>query len=294
MRQRILLQVALLVLPIIFAPAAFAAISQKEARNAIAKTAGMSLPRSSVHTNRITSSTDSAAEVSADLDLAFRFEADQGRWRIHEIRVAEAMWEDVDLFVETLKLNLSPDSCDTKDNYQRVNAELSNRRARCLLADLFGVAMPSDAVRVKSIGGPGVGWRPSVLVVTVINANFRLQKDPKGWRVVEVRTGNRDWASVEGLPAAMDSLKRTRATDQMNEIAAALDAYRRERGSFVVSDKHHVLIDNLNPQFLHSVIRLDPWRHNYLYQGERDRFTLRSSGPDGKENTPDDLILQSR
>lgn len=291
MHQRTLLKVVLLVLSTVFTTPASAAISQKEARNAIAKAIGMSLPRSTVHTKSITSSSANAAEVSAELELAFRLESELGgRWRVRELRVSAGEWEDLSFLVETLKFDMTPERCDSKDQYQRVDSLLSNKRARCLVADLFGVAMPSDEVRIKSIAGPSLGRQPSALIETVVTANFRLLRDSRGWRVSELRSGKREWVNVENVPAAVDALKRARATEQMNQIAVALDAYWRERGSFVVSDKHQVLIDNLSPQFLHSVIRLDPWRHNYLYLGERDRFTLRSAGPDGKENTPDDVI----
>jgi len=39
------------------------------------------------------------------------------------------------------------------------------------------------------------------------------------------------------------------------------------------------------------VLRLDPWNQPYQYQGERDRFTLSSSGPDRKSKTADDITV---
>jgi len=38
---------------------------------------------------------------------------------------------------------------------------------------------------------------------------------------------------------------------------------------------------------------MDPWHQPYRYQGERDHFILRSTGPDGKADTADDIQLQS-
>jgi len=39
------------------------------------------------------------------------------------------------------------------------------------------------------------------------------------------------------------------------------------------------------------IIRIDPWRQPYEYGGNRNGFTLRSSGSDGKSNTADYIIL---
>jgi hypothetical protein len=292
MNRRNLIQLGTLVVSLIsLVPSASAAISKNDARAAIARMAGMSLPKSAVHTGSIVSSSDSTAEVAADLDLAFRFaEESGGLWRIKELRTGEGEWQPIEFFVRSTGLQLSPETCDNKDNFQRTTLPLSVRRARCLLADLFGVQMPSDTLRIRSVS-TGLGLRRSALIESVVGASFRLKKDARGWRVSELKTGNRDWLNLEGVPSSIDALKRTRATDELNQIATALDAYRQARGNFVVTDKHHVLIDNLNPEFLHQVLRLDPWGHPYRYSGERDRFTLRSVGPDGKENTADDLTL---
>ena len=77
-------------------------------------------------------------------------------------------------------------------------------------------------------------------------------------------------------------------------MAKALERFHKDRGYYVVSDSHAVAIDHLSPRYLTQVIRVDPWHQPYKYQGERDHFTLRSAGPDGKEATADDIFIQSR
>jgi hypothetical protein len=52
-----------------------------------------------------------------------------------------------------------------------------------------------------------------------------------------------------------------------------------------------VLIDHLSPHYLARVIRVDPWHRPYQYDGQQDRYSLRSFGPDGKPNTPDDIVV---
>jgi hypothetical protein len=272
---------------------AHAELSQKQARNLIAKTAGMSLSSSAVRVDRVTSS-GTSAEASAEIELVFRFERNsKGRWRVKELRTAEARWEDIDSIVQALSLADSQSDCDPSDQAGRLKADtsLSTKKARCLIATLLSVPLPSDAVRIKSISGLAIGPEPSALAVSSIRANFRFVRDSRGWRVSEFHSGTRQWLNIEGLGSSIASAKLTRTNQQLNLIASALDAYKRDRGSFVVSDKHSVLIDHLSPQYLRRIIRVDSWQHPFRYQGDREHFSLRSLGPDGKENTSDDIVV---
>ncbi|HEX3186834.1 MAG TPA: type II secretion system protein GspG, partial [Pyrinomonadaceae bacterium] len=90
---------------------------------------------------------------------------------------------------------------------------------------------------------------------------------------------------------AIDLVKRSAATDDLSTIAKALGDYHRDRGYFVVSNKESVLIDHLSPRYLARVIRFDPWYRPYQYDGQQDRYSIRSLGPDGKANTPDDVVV---
>ena len=254
----------------------------------------MSLPTSSVRIENINSPNDSTAEASTELQLVFRFSrSEAGHWQIKEVRTGEAHWESIEVLSVATKLDLTENKCGTADELGRVKAQsdLSVKNARCLIANLFGVSLPSDSVRIKEVSGLGLGSEPSAVVESIVRADFRFVKDPSGWRVSEFRSGNRSWISLDSVPSAVDSLKRAKTNDDMNAIAAALEAFRRARGAFVVAEKHSVLIDNLTPHYLRKVIRLDAWHRPYQYEGTADHFTLRSLGPDGKENTTDDIVV---
>jgi hypothetical protein len=89
------------------------------------------------------------------------------------------------------------------------------------------------------------------------------------------------------LPASIDSIKeRNYRTDEHDCSASPSE----KTGFFVISDQYAVLID-LHPRYLSHVIGIDSWQHPYRYQGERDHFTVRSVGPDGKVNTDDDIVV---
>ena len=173
----------------------------------------------------------------------------------------------------------------------RAAGDLSAKEARKLIARVAGIELPSDAVRVKEVSSLG----SSAVVVAQVETAFRLVKgDDDKWRVSEIRTGDNKWEDIDLIARAVNSEKAERARAELETMATALESFRRERGFYVIADKEAALVDQLNPRYLPRVIRVDPWHKPYLYEGTRDRFTLRSSGVDGKENTTDDVVISSK
>ena len=214
---------------------------------------------------------------------------------MREVRTARDRWERLDVIAHAAGAELPVAECDEPLSFdaRKLSTHLTNKRARCLVANLFGVALPSDDVRIKEISpfGLSIGSESAALVEAFVRADFRVVRDAKRWRVAEFKSGNREWVNVAGLEAAIDVVKRSAATDELSTIAKALGDFRRERGSFVVSDSESVLIDHLSPRYLPRVIRVDPWYRPYQYDGQPDHYSLRSLGPDGKPNTPDDVVV---
>jgi len=137
-----------------YANAVHAELNKKEAKRLISKVAGMSLPSSAVRIESINSTGESTAEVSTELELVFRLARDDsGQWQVKELRTADARWENIELILHAAKIDLQEDKCGTKDALGRVKPEsgLNVKRARCLIASLFDVPMPSDSVRIQEI-----------------------------------------------------------------------------------------------------------------------------------------------
>ncbi|MDX6576371.1 MAG: Type secretion system protein [Blastocatellia bacterium] len=172
----------------------------------------------------------------------------------------------------------------------RAAGDLTPREARKLIARMAGIELPSDAVRVKEISTSG----NSAVVVAQVETAFRLVKgDNDKWRIAEIRTGDRRWEDLDTLMKALNSEKTARARAELESVATALESFRRERGFYLESKSEAALIDSLSPRYLARVIRVDPWHVPYEYEGERNAFVLRSVGPDGKPNTPDDVTVLS-
>lgn len=172
----------------------------------------------------------------------------------------------------------------------RAAGDLSPKEARKLIARMAGIELPSDAVRVKEISVTG----NTGVVVAQVETAFRVVKDDKGkWRVAEIRTGDRRWEDLDTLMKALNVEKTARARAELELVATALESFRRERGSYLESKSEAALIDSLSPRYLARIIRVDPWHQPYEYEGARTNFVLRSNGPDGKPNTPDDVTVNS-
>jgi hypothetical protein len=273
---------------------ASAELSSKQARKTITRMAGFELPSGSVRVKAITPGTP--AEVTADIRTVFKFEQDEaGRWRIAEIRTAQDRWESITMIATTAHAYLVNDKCHAPDAPFKGSAALepSVKRARCLIGVLTGIDVPSDAVRIQQVSPMAVPFasQASAVVVAWIRVTARLVNEGKGWQVSELRTGNRDWVKLQPLISALNEKKTAQARSEIGTIIEALRRYMLEHGFYVVSDSHAVLIDHLNPRYLSKIIRVDPWNHPYKYDGQRDRFTIRSAGPDGKDQTSDDIQL---
>jgi len=272
-------------------------LNQKQARKVIQTMGGWSLPSDSVRIRSVNSSGTEGAEVKAEIETVFRLRLSAGHWQLQELRTAPDRWERLAVIARAAKVELPSGECDAPPQFARSKAvtELTAKRARCLVAALFGVTLPSDDVRIKEVSpfGLSIGKESAALVTALVTADFRLARNEGGWRVTGFKSGTRDWVDVSDLPLAIDQAKRSAASDDLSIIAKALSDFRRDRGYFVVADKESVLIDHLSPKYLARVIRVDPWHRPYQYDGQQDHYSLRSLGPDGIPNTPDDVVVSS-
>lgn len=285
---------ALLTILILNAVDARADLSAKQARKLITRMAGFELPASDVRVRKISSSGESS-EANVEILTVFRYSRDEhGQWRIAEVRTGPDHWERIDEITHTNASETYASTCDYPPNSRGTAATgLTVKRARCLVASLLGVELPSDAVRIKEVAPLAVplSSRPSALVVTLIQIDVQFDRSQNGWRVVAVRTGSRAWVNLDALVATVNQEKVKRARSELTTIATALERFRKEHGVYVVSEKQSVLIDYLSPRYLPAVVRVDPWHRPYHYTGSRDHFSLRSIGADGTDNTGDDIVV---
>lgn len=271
-------------------------LSEKDARKAIQTMFGAALPSSAVDVEQIRTGAEGVAEVTAEIQTIFRLRQVEGLWRLSEIRTGQDTWERLETISQALSVTLPSGSCDDPSLFVRNGAgatALTVKRSRCLVAELLGVTLPSDDVRIKDMSALNLpfGTESTALITALVQIELRMTRGDRGWRVSEFKSGTREWTRIDTFTSALNETKRVAATQDLTTVANALIDFRRERGAFVVSDKESVLIDHLNPRYLTRVIRVDPWHRPYQYEGTQERFSLRSLGPDGKSGTADDIVV---
>lgn len=292
------LRILVLCLLAFIVPNARAELSLKQARKLITRMPGFELPNSALRIKSISTSGASAAEVTAEIRTVFKFERDkQGSWRVAQVRARPDHWEDIALVAKALGRSVAVADCNAIDPPLKngLAVDPSVKRVRCLLGSLLSVQVPSDSIRIQEVAPLAIPLapQPSAVVVAWIRVDARLLNGSKGWEVGELRTGTGEWVKLDSMIVALNEAKQQQAREELESMAKALELFRGERGFYIVSEQHSVAIDHLNPRFLAQVIRVDPWHQPYRYDGQRDRFTLRSSGPDGKDNTADDITRSS-
>jgi hypothetical protein len=210
-------------------------ITPKQARKALTQIPEFQLKSGAVRVKSVSAGSAAAAEVSADIRTVFKFAMDQqGKWRVAEIRTGQDRWEDVNQIATALRTQITEDDCTAPDPplKGRLAVDPSVKRARCLLGSLLGVEVPSDAIRIQEVAPLAIplASRPSATVVAWIRTDARLVADKKGWRVTELRTGNRDWVKLEPLATAVNEEKQKHARAEMELMAQALEKFRKDRG----------------------------------------------------------------
>lgn len=168
--------------------------------------------------------------------------------------------------------------------------QLGTREARQRIASALGLEK-EDGVRIKSIS-PGFGGQATVDATIETTFRFAEQKDGT-WQAVDVRLGDRQWESLELLRTAVLKEKVLRTTADLRTLATALESFQRERGHYVIADTGRVLVDNLAPRYLGSVIRLDAWSHEFEYRGAATSYRLSSLGPDGEPASGDEIVIEN-
>ena len=270
------------------------------------------------------------AEVTEAFRLASvedeRVEQDTGvfkkkRLRAVEFRTGDRTWEEFDYFAATVgaeRLEAARTAIeDLADEYAERQASIKNKgEAESAGANKSGEGagttneengagkkdkskkkdekkasvepLTRGPLTIKSLSSLG----SSEVAEVAVEATFTLSKDARGgWVVSEVSFGGGPGVDPNALWPSVNSQKAERARAELSTVRDALEAYRRERGFYVVAQDSVVLMDHLSPRYIKRIVRLDPWHNPYRYTGTTDSYTLASDGPDGKPGTADDVTV---
>jgi hypothetical protein len=166
---------------------------------------------------------------------------------------------------------------------------LTSSEARRLIATVGGINLPKENVHIRELRVSG----GRAIVEALVQNAFEFSNQEGRWEVSKVRVGDREWESVELVTTAVRKEKILRTTDDLREIAKAIEAFRGDRGFLPPARDFPALIDHLTPKYLPRVIREDYWFQSYLYTPMPDGYRIESLGPDGKPGSGDELVIEN-
>jgi hypothetical protein len=106
--------------------------------------------------------------------------------------------------------------------------------ARKLIAAVSILELNKEAVTIKEISPPGA----VATVLASVKLGFRFVRDEAGgWRVADVRTGDRLWESFELLGRALGSENISPVRAELDALAAELDALAKAKALAKTKDK---------------------------------------------------------
>ena len=272
------------------------ALKQSEAKRVIAATPGFSLRTGAVKVLEISPAGTEPVSVTAEVKEALRLAwvedesvpqtggvFKQKRWRALEFRTGDRSWEEFDSLTGAA-------GADRVESARRaIEGLVTEYDARVRESKGKAVKpLTRGPLTIKQLSAMGSNAVAEVVVATT----FHLSKDARGrWRVSEVVFGGETFGELDSLWQRVNARKAALARTDLATLRDALEAFRAERGFYVVARDSVVLLDHLNPRYLKHVIRIDPWHNPYRYEGTTAAYTLASDGPDGKPNTSDDVTL---
>jgi hypothetical protein len=302
------------------------ALKEKDARRALAEAPGFALRTGAVKVRGVSPVGVSPVKVSAGVTVAFRLVRVEDervpqtggvfkvkRWRATEFRTGDRTWEEFDLVADAF-------GGGRVEAARRALEELVTEfEARQAAAALAGpVVVPSVPAEGDGEGKKkdkekkdGPGQKPaepltrgpltikqlspmgsSAVAEVEVAAEFVVAKDARGrWRATGFEVAGEPVTGLAALWPAVNTRKAARVGEDFAALVEALEAFRRERGLYVVGEDAVVLLDHLSPRYAKRIIRLDPWHNPYRYTGTAAAYTLSSDGPDGKRGTADDVTL---
>ncbi len=168
---------------------------------------------------------------------------------------------------------------------------LSSKQARQLIARMNGLALPPEDIHVRRIN-IGFGGREAT-VEALVQTGFQFTQKDGQWEVTRVRTGDRRWENVDLVTTAILNEKIKRTSADLRILAQALKMYYQDHRTYPQASNFSALIDTLLSGYLDQIIREDYWHQSYVYTPASNGYQILSLGPDRKQGTTDDIVLEN-
>ena len=104
-------------------------------------------------------------------------------------------------------------------------------------------------------------------------------------------TGEKKESYAQGVIRRNTKVRNTGSDLNLRNIAKALEDYRADNDNYPVCGDYTQLEPALTPDHIRILPARDPWGFRYRYQSDGRTFRLASVGQDGRDGTPDDIVI---
>lgn len=154
---------------------------------------------------------------------------------------------------------------------------------------LDNAQLKPEQVEVVNIRAQGDEAVAEVTIKTAV----KMRKQGNEWVLDEVSLGGGRWEKVDRILRAVNQDRSDETLRQMEAVRGGIDRYRAREGEVPQVRNFVALIDVLAPRDLATVIRIDSWGNQFFYRAfDADSYEIRSTGPDARVYTDDDLVLE--
>jgi hypothetical protein len=171
------------------------------------------------------------------------------------------------------------------------SARLSHDEARKRIADIGQSKLVPDAIEIQRIVSQS---DTSAIAEATVSLAFQFKRANANaeWRIEAVRLGDRDWISLDELLAAINEGRRRVTAQAMQQLAEAVEKYRKANGSLPAARDIVALSDTLYPNYMNALVREDGWGNPIIFEvTDPSTFRLLSLGADGRRGTSDDVTV---
>jgi len=293
-----------LVLLVLHAGVGFAAStpSRQLVRKRIAALATSQIENDAIEIRGIKSNGPGEAIVESTVTIAFQFnKTEAGDWAVDAIRLGDRDWVSMNELLAAIYQGKQPKIASSEpiriqspvtplEKFHINKSDFEKERASMIELGLS--SQVPDAIEIRRVIYSGA---TRVIAETTVTLGFLFKRDPKSktWVIESGRLGDREWIGTSNLLATLTEGRRTETLAKMRKLAAGIEVYRARRGSLPTARDIVELTDQLHPEYMSELIREDGWGNEIQYAISGSTFHLRSSGPDGRFGTTDDLVVTS-
>jgi len=169
-------------------------------------------------------------------------------------------------------------------------ARLSHGEIRKQIADIGTSTLVPAAIQVLRVTDQS---DKRAIAETTVELAFQFERDTTGspWHISAVRLGDQNWLSLPELLQAVNEGRRRETAGALRKLDAGVAAYRQRNGAAPLASTITALSDLLHPQYMSDLVLADAWGHPIQIEATNTVLRFRSLGPDGRRDTPDDVVF---